>query len=85
MIPFTVTDDSDVLPTFENRFSAYLHAHGVDLPPGEYVVREARLIRWMGWMGFDDETRAVVLACVEQNPQILLGDEWGPTPFTEMD
>lgn len=85
MIPSTTTDDPTVLPTFENRLAAYLHAHGVDLQPGEFVVREARLIRRLAGLGLDDQTRAAVLACAEENPVLLLGDEWGPAPFTQVD
>jgi hypothetical protein len=85
MIAPTTTDDPVALPTFENRLSAHLHAHGVDLPPGEYVVREARLIRLLAGLGFDEETMAEILAFVAGYPQLLLGDEWGPAPFTEVD
>lgn len=85
MIPPLQTDDPIALPTFENRLSANLHAHGVDLPPGEFVVREARLIRELAGLGLDDQTRAAVLAFVEEHPQLLLGDEWGPAPFTQVD
>ncbi|MFN8463899.1 MAG: hypothetical protein U0X20_00050 [Caldilineaceae bacterium] len=85
MMTSTSTDDLTALPTFENRLSAYLHAHGADLPLGEFVVREARLIRELAGLGLDDQTRAAVLAYVEENPQLLLGDEWEPAPCTQVD
>lgn len=84
IIPLS-TDDPIALPTFEYRLSSYLHALGVDLPPSEFVVREARLIRQLAALGLDDQTQAAMLACLEENPQLLLGDEWGPTWFTEAD
>lgn len=84
MITPTTTDDPADLPTFENRLAAYLHAHGADLPPGEYVAREARLIRLLAGLGLDKEEAAEILTFVEQHPQLLLGDEWKPTPFIEV-
>lgn len=78
-------DDTAALPTFESRFSSYLRPHGVDLSPGEFLVREARFLRCLAGTGLDAATLAERLAFVEEHPQLLLGDEWGPTPFVAVD
>lgn len=67
-------DDTAILPTFENRLTAHLHAHGIDMAPGEYVVRQARCMRRLAGLGFDAETLKAAPAFLDRHPE-LLGDE----------
>lgn len=78
-------DDTCILPTHENRLTAYLCANGIDLSPGDYLVRQARCVRWLAGLNLDAETLAARLAFVDQHPQLLLAEEWGPAPFVEVD
>lgn len=54
------TDETFILPTFENRLTSHLHSHGIDLEPGEYLVRQARYTCRMAGLDLDDDTRAAV-------------------------
>ena len=72
------TADPFILPTFENRLTSHLCSHGIDMAPGEYLLRQARYMRRLAGLGFDAETLAATPAFLDQHPELLLGDEWGP-------
>ena len=72
------TDDTTTLPTFDNRLTAYLHAHGIDLEPGEYLVRQARYMRRLARLGYGPETLEATPAFLDRQPELLLDDAFGP-------
>lgn len=72
------TDETFIFPTFENRLTSRLLSHGIDMSPGDYLVRQARYMRRLAGFGFDVETLAATPAILDRHPQLLLGDECGP-------
>ena len=77
------TGDTPILPTLKNRITANLHAHGIDLMPREYIVRQARYMRRLARQGFDAETLAATSTFLDQHPQLMLGAELGPASQTQ--
>ena len=68
------TDDPAILPTFENRLIAHLHANGIDMAPGEYVVRQARCMRRLAGLGCDAETLRAAQAVLDRQRELLPGE-----------
>jgi hypothetical protein len=73
-------DETVTLPTFENHVAALLHAHGIDMEPGEYVVRQARYMRRLARLGYGPETLEATPAFLDRQPELLLDDAFGPAP-----
>jgi hypothetical protein len=65
-------------PTLENRIAALLHAHGIDMERGEYVVRQARYMRRLARLGYGPETLEATPAFLDRQPELLLDDAFGP-------
>jgi hypothetical protein len=74
------TEETFILPTFDNRLTAYLHAHGIDMAPGEYLVRQARYMRRLARLGYGPETLEATPAFLDRQPELLLDDAFGPVP-----
>jgi hypothetical protein len=72
------TDGTTILPTLDNRLTVYLHAHGIELEPGAYLVRQARYMRRLVRLGYGIETLEATPAFLDRQPDLLLDDEFGP-------
>ena len=66
--------ETAALSTSDNRLIAHLHAHGIEMEPGEYVVCQARDTRRLARLGYGPEALEATPAFLDRQPELLLDD-----------